>query len=124
MSSSHINPNQLGGIPPLPGRAPATPSAGGFRDVLGEYSRTHEFDVKFSSHATTRLESKGIELSSTDHRRLMNGMSSLKAKGVRDGLVVVEDKRFVVSVANMTVITVMTSRDRDVYTNIQGVAFE
>jgi len=57
-------------------------------------------------------------------RALESGFSALKNKGVRDGLVVVGDNRFVVSVENSTVITVLSSKDREVFTNIQGVAFE
>jgi flagellar operon protein len=81
-------------------------------------------DLKFSSHAKQRLESRGLDLSDSDMSRLSRGVSSLRSKSVRDGLVVVGDHRFVVSVENKTVITVLSSSDREVFTNIQGVAFE
>ena len=80
--------------------------------------------LRFSSHAQQRIESRHLKLSSVDMGRLDQGVSSLKAKNVRDGLVVVGDLRFVVSVENKTVITVLSSSDREVFTNIQGVAFE
>lgn len=80
--------------------------------------------LRFSSHAQQRIESRQLELSSVDMGRLNQGVASLKAKNVRDGLVVVGDHRFVVSVENKTVITVLSSNDREVFTNIQGVAFE
>lgn len=57
-------------------------------------------------------------------KSLESGFSALSNKGVRDGLVVVGDNRYVVSVENSTVITVLSSKDREVFTNIQGVAFE
>jgi flagellar operon protein len=95
----------------------------GFQDVLNGVSVKSDSKVKFSSHALDRIERRGIEITPSDEARLVSGMQSLKTKNVNDGLVVVDNKRFVVSVANNTVITIMASGERDVYSNIQGVAF-
>ncbi len=96
-----------------------------FREVLGRYSKDDQQDsIRFSSNAKQKIERAGLELSSEDKARLGNGFKALEHKNVKDGLVVVDDKRFVVSVSNKTVITMMTSRDREVFTNIEGVAFE
>lgn len=89
-----------------------------------EQTPSSESTLRFSSHAQQRIENRELQLSSTDMGRLDQGVASLKAKSVRDGLVVVGDHRFVVSVENKTVITVLSSSDREVFTNIQGVAFE
>lgn len=83
-----------------------------------------EESVKFSTHASQRLERRGIALGESEMGRLQTGLESLRQKSVKDGLVIVGDHRFVVSVENNTVITVMSSKDREVFTNIQGVAFE
>ena len=100
-------------------------SADGFRNHLErEFKHDSAIGVRFSSHAQQRLDSRGLNLSEAELTRLSNGVSSLRDKGVRDGLVVVGDNRFVVSAENRTVITVLSSRDREVFTNIQGVAFE
>ena len=99
-------------------------SADGFRNHLEREFKQDSVNVRFSSHAQQRLDSRGLTLGEMELKRLSNGVSSLRDKGVRDGLVVVGDNRFVVSAENRTVITVLSSRDREVFTNIQGVAFE
>ena len=116
------------GVLPLGVRLGSTPSldsADGFRSHLErQISQDSVTALRFSSHAQQRLDSRGLNLGESDLKRLSNGVSSLREKGVRDGLVVVGDNRFVVSAENRTVITVLSSRDREVFTNIQGVAFE
>jgi flagellar operon protein len=107
-------------VPPI---QPAKVGSQGFQDLLNGVSVKSDAKVKFSSHALDRIERRGISITKSDEARLVNGMQSLKSKNVSDGLVVIDNKRFVVSVANNTVITIMASGDRDVYTNIQGVAF-
>lgn len=105
-------------------------SSGSSADFVGVLKResfgleSKPSDIKFSSHALQRMESRGLELEPQELERLQRGMSSLRQKSVRDGLVVVGEHRFVVSAENKTVITVMASSDREVFTNIQGVAFE
>ena len=108
------------GVPPIPS---AKVAGQGFQEVLNGISVNGDAKVKYSSHALDRIERRGISISPSDEARLVSGMQSLKSKNVSDGLVVIDNKRFVVSVANNTVITIMASGDRDVYTNIQGVAF-
>jgi flagellar operon protein len=99
------------------------PSAG-FRDAFDQALTRKVDELKFSAHASDRLERRKIDLSSHDLQRIGEGVNSLANKGVKDGLVVMGNLRFVVSVDNRTVITAMTARDdRDVYTNIDGVAF-
>ncbi|MBF0246152.1 MAG: hypothetical protein HQL31_12935 [Planctomycetes bacterium] len=69
------------------------------------------------------MEKHNIRLLDSQRSRLESGVKSLAAKGAREGLVVMDDHRFVVSVTNKTVITALTAKDRDVYTNIDGVVF-
>lgn len=115
-----------GQAPELRGLGRAHDTTGpNFRDLLGRVgSDDSKESIRFSSNAQQKLERAGVELSSADKARLGNGFKALEYKGVKDGLVVIDDKRFVVSVSNKTVITMMTSRDREVFTNIEGVAFE
>jgi flagellar operon protein len=124
--SSHVIQQ---GVLPLGLRGAVAPQVSegseGFRTYLErQVSPDHSAPLRFSSHAQQRLESRGLSLGEADLKRLSNGVASLREKGVRDGLVVVGDHRFVVSAENRTVITVLSSRDREVFTNIQGVAFE
>jgi flagellar operon protein len=106
--------------PPL---QPTKVAGQGFQDVLSGVTVQNDTKVKYSSHALDRIERRGINISQSDEARLVSGIQTLKNKNVSDGLVVIDNKRFVVSVTNNTVITIMASGDRDVYTNIQGVAF-
>jgi flagellar operon protein len=118
--STYIHNRPGVSTPPL---QPGKVAGQGFQDVLNGVGVKSDAKVKFSSHALDRIERRGIQLSQSDETRLVGGIQTLKNKNVTDGLVVIDNKRFVVSVANNTVITIMASGERDVYTNIQGVAF-
>lgn len=98
----------------------------GFADALQQAVAVGKVDasqLKFSAHAKQRLETRGIVLDEAMMGRILKGVEALSEKGSREGLVVVEESRFLVSVTNRTVITAMNSKDRDVYTNIDGVVF-
>ena len=96
----------------------------GFADALQQaVGKVDASQLKFSAHAKQRLETRGIVLDEATMGRILKGVEALSEKGSREGLVVVEESRFLVSVTNRTVITAMNSKDRDVYTNIDGVVF-
>ena len=122
-TSSILHHQGRTGLQPVaPG--PLGPVDGQFREVLERIAPQEDSKIRFSSHAQERLDRRGIEMGSSQLKALESGFNALQNKGVRDGLVVVGDNRFVVSVENSTVITVLSSKDREVFTNIQGVAFE
>ncbi|MFN8201164.1 MAG: TIGR02530 family flagellar biosynthesis protein [Solirubrobacteraceae bacterium] len=110
----------VGGLgAPGPAARPATPApTRPFADVLAE--RTPE--VQLSGHAAERLRRRGIELDATTMQRLSGGLDRAATKGSRESVVFVDDKAFVVSVRNRTVITAVDSahmRDH-VFTNIDS----
>lgn len=79
-------------------------------------------DVKFSAHAVSRLVDRNITLSQNELDRIRKGIGKAEAKGARESLVLLEDKAFVVSVKNRTVITAITGdglKD-NVFTNIDS----
>lgn len=123
-----MNTGSIGAVVPrqgLPVGRAVSPSGGeGFarelRKAAGDLAAS---GLRFSSHAVDRMNRREIQLTAGLESRLNSGLQSLASKGSKDGLVVADDNRFVVSVNNRTVITAMTSRDRDVYTNIDGVVF-
>lgn len=122
MNQANLHINNLGRIP----ASPVVPQlrGEGFQGLLQDARQTLDPEkIKFSSHALERIESRNLTVSQSDKARLGSAMENLASKNVKDGLVIIDDKRFVVSVTNKTVITIMSSGDRDVYTNIQGVAF-
>lgn len=78
--------------------------------------------LKFSAHAEDRLRRRGIELSVNDLERLGNAVNKAAAKGANDSLVLLDDKAFVVSVKNRTVITAMSGNSvkEGVFTKIDS----
>lgn len=79
--------------------------------------------LKFSSHATKRLESRNINLSETDLLKLNEAVGKAELKGCKDSLVMMDKTAFIVNVPNRTVITAMPlgSGEENVFTNIDSV---
>lgn len=96
------------------GEAPAA----GFDRVL----RERLSGLKFSAHAEDRLQKRNIVLQPRELERLKDGVDRAAAKGCCDSLVLVDDKAFVVSVKNRTVITAVDGRNvkEGVFTNIDS----
>ena len=91
-----------------------------FNDVLSKIKSNES--VKFSKHAMERLNSRNIELSNAELERINQGVDKAKSKGVRDALIMMDNKVFVASVQNKTIITAaMDEQLKDnVFTNIDG----
>jgi len=64
--------------------------------------------LKFSAHAEERLARRGIELTPQELERLRGAVERIEAKGGRDSLVLVDDKAFLISIKNKTVITALS----------------
>ena len=79
-------------------------------------------NVKFSKHATLRLDDRNIELSSEQLERLNEGTKKANAKGINESLVLVDELAFIVNIKNNTVITAMDQNEakENVFTNIDG----
>lgn len=79
-------------------------------------------EVKFSKHASNRLEDRNIVLSSDQVTRLTEGTRRAGEKGIKDSLVMVDKLAFIVNVPNNTVITAMdqTETKENIFTNIDG----
>jgi flagellar operon protein len=97
---------------------PSAAPARSFQDVLADQTS----GVRFSGHAVARLERRGIELDPSTLQRLEGGVGRAAAKGSRESVVFVDDKAFVVSVRNRTVITAVDSAHmrEHVFTNIDS----
>jgi len=91
-----------------------------FNDVLSKIQSGE--GVKFSKHALDRLNSRNIALSEEEIGRISNGMDKAKSKGVRDALIMMDNKVFVASVSNKTIITAAMDEQlkENVFTNIDG----
>ncbi|MCF0130337.1 MAG: flagellar protein [Pseudobutyrivibrio sp.] len=78
--------------------------------------------LKFSKHATQRLDDRNITLTEEQSLRLEEGVAKANMKGIKDSLVLVDSLAFIVNIPNNTVVTAMdqTESDENVFTNIDG----
>ncbi len=83
---------------------------------------TGNSELKFSKHASMRLEDRHISLSQEQSERLETGVLRASEKGISESLVIVDSLAFIVSVPNKTVVTAMdqTESDSNIFTNIDG----
>jgi flagellar operon protein len=96
-----------------------------FDDILNE--KKTELDgtdstVKFSKHASMRLQDRNISLTDAQNERLVQGMEQASKKGIQDSLILMDSIAFIVNVPNRTVVTAMdqTETTTNVFTNIDG----
>lgn len=85
-----------------------------------------EFEkIKFSNHAAKRIESRGLELSQDDITKLEDAFTKAESKGVKDSLVMMDSKAFIINVPNKTVITALDVAEskENIFTNIDSVVF-
>lgn len=92
-----------------------------FEDVLKTKADESE-NLKFSKHASVRLQQRGIHLTQRQMERLSDGMKQAQMKGIKDSLVIVDELAFIVNVPKNTVVTALdsTETDTNVFTNIDG----
>ncbi len=88
-----------------------------FQEKLGEQS-----EIKFSSHALKRLESRQIALGNQEMALLKDAVNKAEAKGAKESLILMDRLALVVSVKNRTVITAVdeNSLKDNVFTNIDS----
>lgn len=96
-----------------------------FEDVLRQQqdlAAERATELRFSRHAASRLESRGINLSTEQSARLESGVEQAKAKGINESLVLVDSLAFIVNVPNRTVVTAMDQNETNsnIFTNIDG----
>lgn len=95
-----------------------------FQDILEKQIRSGESPhvLKFSKHASMRLDEREIALSQNQSERLEAGVQKASEKGIKESLVIVDSLAFIVNVPNQTVVTAMdqTESMENVFTNIDG----
>lgn len=79
-------------------------------------------ELKFSKHASMRLQNRNINLSEEQKQRLESGAEKAEAKGIKESLVLMDSLAFIVNIPNKTVVTAMdqTESAENIYTNIDG----
>lgn len=128
MSNININPNftsieRVAGTylnPAAESKPLGTLNGASFEDIFKQKLQASE--LKFSKHATQRLDDRNIELTEEQSQRLSEGVQKASAKGITDSLVLVDTLAFIVNVPNQTVVTAMdqTESDENIFTNIDG----
>ncbi|MBO6154131.1 MAG: flagellar protein [Lachnospiraceae bacterium] len=109
-----------------PGKKIETTSDGlSFQDILKQridVAKPGQVDLKFSKHASQRLDDRDISLSDDQNQRLRDGVAKASEKGIKESLVIVDSLAFIVNVPNQTVVTAMDQADttENVFTNIDG----
>lgn len=97
-----------------------TVNGASFNDVLSRIKSNDS--IKFSKHAIDRLNSRNISLTEDEIGRINDGVNKAKSKGVREALIMMDNKVFVASVQNKTIITAVAGEQLkdNVFTNIDG----
>jgi flagellar operon protein len=120
---NRVDPNLL--RPVITGKAPgvqeARPSGQSFKELLGQ--RISQSDtLKFSKHALSRTEQRGIELTPAEISRLDEAVGRAREKGLNDTLIFMNSTAFIVNARSKTVVTVVDSDETQgtVFTNIDG----
>jgi flagellar operon protein len=91
-----------------------------FQEILQKVKSVD--NVKFSKHASNRLESRNINLTETEITKLNDAVNKADSKGVREALIMMDNKVFIASVKNKTIITASERNELkdNVFTNIDG----
>ena len=91
-----------------------------FGDVLNRIKQSDS--VKFSKHAIDRLNSRNIHLTDNDMNRINSAIDKASQKGVKEALIMMDNKVFIASVQNKTIITAAVDDQLkdSVFTNIDG----
>jgi len=113
----------IGGVDTLnrPSIKISEPKKTAFDEVLaGEIS-----NLKFSGHAKSRLISRDIIVSESDILRLEEAVEQAAGKGANESLVLLDNKAFIVSIKNRTVITLLNREhmEDNVITKIDSAVF-
>ncbi|RMF47288.1 MAG: hypothetical protein D6751_03110 [Deltaproteobacteria bacterium] len=78
--------------------------------------------LKFSRHASERMQQRGLRLDPGQTTRLEQAMTRLEDKGGKDSLVLLDNLALVVSVDNSTVVTIADRQQmkENIFTNIDS----
>lgn len=91
-----------------------------FEEILSKINNNQE--LKFSKHALERIKSRNINLTPQEITQISNAVDLANSKGVKEALILMNDKAFIASVKSRTIITA-ASEDQlkeNVFTNIDG----
>ena len=88
----------------------------------GVLEKTLHSEIKFSKHANKRINQRDVNVSPKDLKRIESGIDRASQKGIKETLILMDNRAFIASVDNRTIITA-SARDElkdAVFTNIDG----
>ena len=91
-----------------------------FNQILDQIKQKEE--IKFSKHASERLNTRNMNLTNVEMDRLRSAFNRAEEKGVRDALILMDDKAFIANIQNKVVVTTV-NKDQlkdNIFTNIDG----
>lgn len=94
-----------------------------FEEILRQKQDvTGNSELRFSKHATMRLNDRHISLSQEQNERLETGVLKASEKGINESLVILDSLAFIVNVPNKTVVTAIDQNESsdNIFTNIDG----
>ena len=97
----------------------SAPLGHSFEEILAK-QKEQASALKFSKHASERLNDRNIDMTDEQLERLESGAKKASLKGIKESLVMVDDMAFIVNVKNNTVITAVTGDEDMVFSNIDG----
>jgi len=77
-------------------------------------------ELQFSKHAHMRLNMRDIRFTENQIARIESGIQQAEAKGIREGLILIDDVALVVNVKHNLVVTALHQKGSHVFTNIDG----
>ena len=92
-----------------------------FEELLNNIQSKNE-GVKFSKHAKERMDSRNIKLNDEDIKKLEEAIGKAEKKGVKEALILMDNKAFIANVKNKTIITTVAQEQLkdNLFTNIDG----
>ncbi len=97
---------------------------GGFQTLLDEKLKQKE-QIRFSKHASERMEERGIEMTEDILNSLNDAVYRAGEKGAKETLIIGSDSMYIVNVPNRVVVTTV-NRDEmkgNIFTNIDSVVW-
>lgn len=86
------------------------------------YNKIANQGVNLSKHAYQRIKSRNIDLDDRQIKRVSEALEQAKRKGIKDALIMFDNKMMIANVKNNTIVTIANKSDLndDIITNIDG----
>jgi len=92
-----------------------------FNEILNQAGQANG-DLKFSKHVRERMNARNISLSSDELEKMRSALVKAGKKGIKEALLLMDNKAFIASVKTRTIITSINSEQMkdSIFTNIDG----